>query len=30
MTEQSYEVTLYVYDITNGMAKTFAPMLLGK
>ena len=25
-----YDVTLYVYDLSNGMAKTFAPMFIGK
>jgi hypothetical protein len=25
--EESYEVELYVYDISNGMAKQFAPMV---
>ncbi len=28
--EQKYTATLYLYDLSNGMAKTFAPMFIGK
>ncbi len=30
MDAQKFKVFLYVYDITNGMAKSLSPMLLGK
>lgn len=30
MNSDKYLVMLYVYDITNGMAKTMSPMFLGK
>jgi hypothetical protein len=30
MNNDKFEVTLYLYDISNGMAKSFSPMFLGK
>lgn len=30
MNSDKYTVSLYLYDISNGMAKSFSPMLIGK
>jgi hypothetical protein len=28
--ENKFQVSIYLYDITNGMARSFSPMILGK
>ncbi len=30
MNSDKYTISIYLYDITNGMAKSLSPMLLGK
>ena len=30
MTTKEEKVTLFVYDLSNGMARTFGPMIVGR